>query len=268
MFGSQHVYCEVLAMSQRAIFRLVVSLTTLGLLGAVGLADPVKATPPQKNNSIYLDVRTFGGDEGITYFSAGAKTDFDGKCRLVARTTLAKHGHTTVTDGSGAVIHHGGNDFELGVEHDWTPDASFTGYVGLAYADTPAQDKKFAMTGRLDWHHSMDANSQISANVRAVGLDSNTIVGIGAGWEYETPEGGGFSAKGTDVVAGENTRSTFDGKREKRNLYETAVRYTPKGSTVTYSVGYSNTLGRTTGFGLTPSLGNTGGVFFTLSGKM
>lgn len=233
----------------------------------LGLAAAGHAQGLPRPTDFSLEIRSFGGDESQTYVSAGASGRFE-RFTVSLTGTASKRGHFTVRDGSGSVIDYGGYDIELGASTPLDIYPGSTAYAGVTYINTPEQHQRFAGVARVTISRPLSTDITGSAGASALLLDKSTIVGLTAALRYANPTGFSVYAQGTLIVAGQNTRSTWDGTLDRKHLYEAGVTYTPTGQNLTFSVGVTNTLGTTTGASLTPSLGSTAGLFVRVSGRM
>lgn len=242
-------------------FRAAALVAPLGL-AAVGFAQELP-----RPTDFRLELRSFGGDESQTYVSAGVSGRME-RFTVSLTGTAAKRGHFTVRDGSGRVLDYGGYDIELGASMPLDIYPGSTAFAGVTYINTPEQHQRFAGVARVTVTQALTTDITGSAGASTLLLDKSTIVGLTAALRYANPAGFGVYAQGTWIVAGQNTRSTWDGTLERKHLYEAGVSYTPAGQTLTFTAGVTNTLGSTTGASLTPSLGSTAGLFVRLSGRM
>jgi len=239
----------------------------LGAVVPLGLAALSCAQTLPRPTDFSLELRSFGGDESQTYVSAGVSGRFE-KYTISLTGNASKRGHFTIRDGSGSVIDYGGYDIELGASMPLDIYPGSTAYAGVTYLNTPEQHQRFAGVARVTVSRALSSELTGTAGASTLLLDKSTIVGLTAALRYANPSGFGAYASGTLIIAGQNTRSTWDGTLDRKHLYEAGVTFTPAGQNLTYTAGVTNTIGSTTGSSLTPSLGSTAGFFVRVSGKM
>jgi hypothetical protein len=221
-----------------------------------------------------LDLRVFSDKEDITYVSAAAHYGLGRGWEVAARGAFG--GRKTFAlggSGGGLGIRHGGGDVELLAKYRFpTPAAPpgpsrvlrVAGMVGVAFVDTPAQSDLVPTLG-IAAAFPAGENVTLYANPRAVFLDDNTIFGIGVGARARLTNNLAVVGDVTWVVAGDNTRSVTTGERRRRDVFGIAVRYAAPDGATSFDLGYANGTGSTTGFALTPGLGNSGALYAALT---
>lgn len=146
-------------------------------------------------------------------------------------------------------VRTGGTDLELqGVYHR----GFFYAALGIALPDTPAQDRA-AGTFTVGLRQRNETGT-LFYGVTGVTSEDVTLVGVGASLEVPVGEKFGLQAGVVFPVRGDNTRLST-GASERENLLSIGARYRHD-ERQSFFVGFSNALGRTTGFGLTPKLGS------------
>lgn len=182
-----------------------------------------------------LSARVFGGREGVTYY--GASLEREG---WFLRGVGAKKGASV--EAGKATLLHGGSDFEFGgTLPSWR---GLTPQLGVSLPDTGSRRQKGAVTARVRWESGM-----LSVEPQAV-LGRDALVGIAVGAKKSV---GGFVVSGsiTPVVTGKNGVNETTGAASRKTLWEAGI---TKGSV---TLGATNALGTTTGFGLSPAIGGT-----------
>ncbi|MGC4047696.1 MAG: hypothetical protein QM758_28215 [Armatimonas sp.] len=199
-----------------------------GLLALPGWCQGEAATP-----TLELSTRTFGGREGVTYYGASLE-----RSGWFLRGVGAKKGASV--EAGKATLLRGGSDFEFGGTlpewHGLTPQ------LGVSLPDTGSRRQKGAITARLRW-----AQGMFWVEPQAV-LGRDALVGIAIGAAKSL---GGFTLSGslTPIVNGKNGVNETTGAANRKTLWEAGI---TRGSV---TVGATNALGTTTGFGLSPSVG-------------
>jgi hypothetical protein len=223
------------------------------------------ATAAKGELSPHFDVRFMDSPESITYTSLSFRYGLASNIELGARGTMGAK-RALLLPGGGSIL-FGGSDVELYGKYGFgTMSGVRLGAMGgVSFPNTPAQNQA---TGTVGGMASIDLGRRFTAtlNPRAVFLDSNNIIGIGVGGSYHASEKVHILADWTGIVSGDNTRDTTTGARKRRDVWGAAVRYaSPSGDQqIELDLGYGNAIGTTTGFGLTPGLGDSAGFFFAL----
>jgi hypothetical protein len=201
---------------------------------AAGLLMPmvVRAQEPpmmkQEPPVVELSARTFGGREGKTYY--GVSLEF---LRGAGATKGAsvKAGRATLLSG--------GRDFEIGGYlpswHGVVPQ------VGVSMPDTAARPQGGLYTARLRYERGA-----FLVEPQAV-LGRDTLVGIALGTRKTS---GSLTLSGsiTPIVSGKNSVSANTGRPNQTMLWEVGA---TRGNV---TLGATNALGTTTGFGLSPAV--------------
>ena len=207
-----------------------------------------------------LDVRVFGGDEGLTYASLGLHYGLGSGAEAIVRGSFAGRDRFALSSGGGA-IRHGGTDVELVAKYRLPGSANIAGLVGVGLPVTPAQNDVYLTLG-LAVAARLGNGSAVYLNPRAVFIEDNPIVGIGLGARLRIGDRMSLLGDYTAVVDGDNTRDTTTGARKRHDVYGIALRVTPPNRALVFDIGYTNGTGATTGFGLTPGLGGGSGALY------
>jgi hypothetical protein len=204
-----------------------------------------------------LDFRSFIQDDKLFRTGAAVGLGFGGGWEAEIRGDFSDIG--TYDTSSGTQIRFGGNDGEALVKVKITGELSVQG--GFSYSNTPAQPGRTASVVGASYGYKLNPQLSLYANPRAVILDSNSLVGLGLGASYVCSDAVTLIGEVTPLLAGDNTLSTVDGSRQRVTLYGIALRTTKLVKGVAIDLGYTNSTGQTTGFSLTPGLGNAGAVY-------
>ncbi len=98
-------------------------------------------------------------------------------------------------------------------------------------------------------------------NPKFVALHDNSLFGISFGGSVDVGSGLSVFGDWTPLFDGDNTLSTTDGSPNRQSLYAVGVRFAKLAPGLSIDLAYTNMVGATSGFSLTPSLGKTGGLY-------
>lgn len=209
-----------------------------------------------------FDIRLFRGDENLTYANISLHFGLGEGAEGILRGSFAPHDLFALP--SSGFIAHGGSDLEIMVKQQLKGSENVAWMVGMTFNDSPAQSDGFLTLGVVAGFGSGDVT--YSFNPRAIMIQDNTLVGLGFGLETEISSGISFVGDFTALVSGDNTRSVTTGAAIQRNVYGAVLRFDAKGpGKFGLDLGYTNAVGNTTGFGMTPSLGDKGTFFVAVS---
>lgn len=232
----------------------------------VSPADPnlihldTPALPAQKQMNLRLDVRAFGGKEDTTYTGVSVQYGFGSGWAGIARGGFAPRKNYTL--GGGSFVRHGGNDVELAARYQFPQTPWIALLAGVAFPDTSAQNDPVVTLG-VSGSAELGRNVTGYLNPRAVLLKDDPLFGLGAGVQARFSPQVALIGDVTFLLAGDNTRHTSDGSRQRATVYGVAFRFTPQPrGTVSFDLGYASGTGTTTGFAMTPGLGGSSGAFF------
>lgn len=252
--------------------RYLFALAALGgsalALGQQGTLSPTggklvnldTAAVPAANTSLFrADFRGFGGDEKTGYGTAELSFGLQQGWGAIIRGSFA--GFRTF-HGPGFDIRHGGTDIEGLVRYAVPTIPNLTIAAGASIPNTPAQDSPFLTSEIIYGIPNQGVDLYIGA--KGVFRRDSTIAAVAGGFNAHLAEG--FSVVGdiTLPFTGRNTYSTSTGANQRRAIYGAALRYMPTTTTReqwSIDLGVTNGTGGTTGFSLTPALGNSVGVF-------
>ncbi len=214
-----------------------------------------------------IQARAFRGDEGITYGGASLRYGLGNGWEASLLGAFAQRTSTSLP--GGAEIRHGGSDIELRAKVSLPTrqiGTSLAAYAGVSAPSTPAQDNLHMAAG-VTASYDAGNGKRLILNPRAQLIDRNTIVGIGLG--ASVPLGSSFGLIGdfTPIVAGDNTLDTQSGDPIRRSTYGITLRFSVPSQGLDLDLGFTNALGQTTGFSLTPGLGSSGALYLAVSGR-
>jgi len=166
---------------------------------------------------------------------------------------------------SGNNIRYGGSagDFLVKYRLRGTIDTALE--LGIGYSDTPAQEQVLETVASLSAGYAVTDGVRLYVNPKLVTLLDNPLFAVGVGAVVDVAPGISLFGDWTPYVSGNNTLSTTDGSMDKDQLYAVGIRFTKLWPGLTLDLAYTNIVGETYGFSLTPSLGNTGGLYVGLA---
>ncbi len=194
------------------------------------------------------------GAEGRTYTSGTFGYGVSEGWELGVRASGAPRGDST---SGGVTIRTGGRDFEVFAKHSLKSVEGLTLSLGASFPDTPAQDQNFITAGASYTVPQGDAKHRFVVGARGAMRKDSNLWGVSAGVVAPFQSGWEAVADVTAIVQGNNSL-TSDGDRARRAIFGFGVRYRPvtaEGApSTTFTLGLSNGLGATTGFGLSSAL--------------
>src|SRR5262249_1276517 len=99
---------------------------------------------------------------------------------------------------------------------------------------------------------------------RAAFIKDNELVGLGIGAEGRLASNVWLVGEWTPMATGQNTRNTTTGALQQRDLFLAALRISSNEGRTRVDLGYTNAIGGTTGFSLTPGLGGSGAFYIAI----
>jgi hypothetical protein len=182
-----------------------------------------------------LSARAFEGREAKTYY--GVALERDGW--FLRGVGARKEGSARTGQ---ATLLHGGSDFEFGgTLPAWR---GITPQLGVSLPDTASRRQKGAITARLRWEQGM-----FSVEPQAI-LGRDALIGVAVGAK-KTLSGLVVTGSVTPILSGKNGVSNTTGAALRKTLWEAGI---TRGN---ITLGVTNALGPTTGFGLSPSVSGT-----------
>jgi len=237
-----------------------------GSAGSARLVNIESATTTLKGSvSVGADVRFFDHPEDLTYLSGELRYGLLDRLEVGIRGVAG--GQRAFLTSGGPTVFHGGHDAEFfGKYHVGSfGRVNVSALGGISFPNTPAQGSS---AGTFSGIAAMQFNDRITGylNPRAVFLSGNSIVGIGVGGSVRLSDHIHLVGDWTGIVSGDNTRSTTDGSRIRRDVWGIAFRFTHPSDTNTIDIdlGWGNATGSTTGFSLTPGLGDATAFYIAL----
>jgi hypothetical protein len=215
-----------------------------------------------------LDVRFLSHPDDIAYTSLNVRFGLTPHVEAGIRAVTGANGTRAADNGQN--IRYGGSDVEIYAKYglDRPHGVRLAVLGGVSFPSTPAQNQ---VVGTLSGIGELPLRDRVTAylNPRAVFLNSNTIVGVGVGVSIRVSDRVHIVGDWTPIASGDNTVSTSDGTRKRGDVWGVAVRFTSGAGKRHFDLdlGYSNATGSTTGFSLTPGLGNSAGFYFALRAR-
>lgn len=216
-----------------------------------GLYDSAHTGDLEQGKSRFqFQLNPYSGNESSPYYSLSYTYNWSRQFAFQLRGSAAKR---STFNG----VRTGGSDIEFRVIGG-TENYFFA--VGAALPDTPAQD---TLTGTFQagLQAKTDETSTIMLGLTGLTSDEVTLIGFGGGFESQL--GKGLTADGsvTILVRGDNTVNLGSGLTERESVYSLGLGYRVD-EQLSFRLGYGNSIGKTTGFSLTPRLGAGGGLYF------
>ena len=219
--------------------------------------------PAQNTAWARADVRVLGSNEKTTYGSLEVGAGLGSGLGLIVRGSAGKFSdfvQPTFT------IRHGGSDIEAMLKYSSPMLSGLALAGGVSLPNTPAQNNAF-FTGEALYQLPV-TGADIYLGAKGVFRQDSTIVGLAAGFSVHAGPGLDLIGDFTGIVTGNNTYSTSTGALQRRPVYGLGLRFNtfvvPK-QTITVEGGITNGIGGTTGFSLTPGLGNSVGAYLSAS---
>lgn len=218
--------------------------------------------PKQNSWSLRADARLFGSSEKTVYGGLQLDAGVGNGFAVTLRGTAANF---KSFDGTGFTIRHGGSDIEALVKYAVPQSNGLMIAAGGSLPNTPAQNKLFGVVEAAYRFPTREADFYLGGKEV---FRKEALAGIFGGVDFRVAPGFDVVGDVTVPVTGHNTYSTDTGSLARRVVYGAAVRYSPAGNSkttpFTVDVGITNGLGATTGFSLTPALGDSVGLFIAV----
>jgi hypothetical protein len=227
---------------QQYALGLMLALCSIGTRVSAQDTSPLTDTKPL---TIEGSVRGFEGREGIPY-SALTLQKGDWTLRMAG----AKKGASVETGAT--TLLHGGSDLELARTLKLS-QSNITGEIGFSFSDTAAQRKNLHLTARAQWEREISETVHVFVAPRMV-FGNTALVGLGIGARVQMDKQSDFMAQFTPLLQGRNNTAGFTGRAVKHGLWEVGVAIKQESNSLV-TLGLTNTLGPTTGFSLSPSIG-------------
>lgn len=254
---------------------LIVSAVLVGTAGTVFAQTgppPVDADIPGLTASkvlhkdgirVGLQETIFGGAEKLVHTGVSVSYGIAEGWEADLRGDFARNAYDNI--GGGTAIGYGGSDGELVVKFG-IPDTThyLSIQAGVDATNTPAQPSRVAGVVGISMAAVSISGVRLYLNPKLVALRDNTITGIGVGGVYDVSHLVKVFADWTPIVGGDNAISTASGGRQKVQLYSAGLRFDQIFEKLDLDLAITNLAGQTTGFSLTPSLGNVAGLYIGL----
>jgi len=230
-------------------------------------ADFIGLTTPfvlgKDKSQVGLQVNAFGGSDQLLRTGVSLAHGLADNWQVKIAGTFARF--DTFDLGSGQSIGYGGSAGDLLWKYRSPGTIDFAIEAGLGYSNTPAQEQKVETLASLSASYSVASGLQVYVNPKLVTLIDNPLFAVAIGANVDVAPGISLFGDWTPYVSGDNSLSTADGSRVKQQLYAFGVRFSKLAGGLAVDVAYTNIIGQTAGFSLTPSLGNTGGLYVGLA---
>jgi hypothetical protein len=216
--------------------------------------------PAQNHAELRADVRAFGGNEKTAYVDAELSLGLSAGFGLTVRGSFARFLNFNQP---GFTVRHGGSDFEALLKYAVPQSGGLMIAGGISAPNTPAQNTPF---GVAEAAYKFPINgADLYLGAKGAFRSNSTQVGAYAGLDARLSPGFDFIADFTAPFTGNNTYSTSSGNGQRRVVYGAGFRFEPlqqgNGTKFNIDLGITNGIGGTTGFSLTPALGNSIGVY-------
>ena len=225
-----------------------------------GLVTPVVLGPGRWE--LGLQLNAFGPPDKVSREGVSFRRGIGRGWEVSVAGTLAKE--SSLSQSNGADIDFGGSTGEVVFKYrlPGAIDASLEGGVG--YSHTPAQLNRPAtlLGASIDW--ALGNRARLYANPKWIILQNNSLAGLSVGATADIVTGLSVFLDGTWMVTGENAISSVDGSRQRDTLYSFGLRFPRVFTGASLDLGYTNEIGETMGFSLTPSYGDVGGLYIGL----
>lgn len=217
--------------------------------------------PGQNGWEARLSATMFGKDEDLAYGGINAIFGFGNNWGLSLSGSFAdkKTHHFTFAD-----VRTGGSDIEAQLVYSFPTIQGLTGAAGISAPSTPGQDEVF-FTARGTYKIPFQGGA---AYVGAQGAfkEDSSLVAISLGAESDASNGFSVAGEFNGIVTGNNTFDR-DGNRKRVHTYSIGVKYQKPGDAMSPSfiLAWTNMLGATTAFSMSPGLNNASGIFLGVS---
>jgi hypothetical protein len=254
---------------------LIVCVAVAGIAASLSAQTPTSAndanlpgltTPTvlgKSVGSVGVQVNAFGGTDKLirTGFSLGYGFGCGFEADLLG--TFARN--SSLDLGSVGNIGYGGSSGELLIKYRLPISFDASIEAGLDDSNTPAQPAKVATVVGVSAGFPIAQGLSGYINPKLIALQSNTLVGISLGATYKIDRTFSIFGDWTPLVSGDNTLSSSTGDRQRVSLYSAGIRINNLAPKLDLDLAVTNATGQTTGFSLTPNLGNTAGLYAGIS---
>lgn len=227
----------------------------------IGLTTPV--TLETGKYQMGLQINAFGGADCLARTGISAKYGLATNWELRLAGTFGAFDATTLPSGNS--LGFGGSDGNLELKYSLPGSIATSIEAGIGYADTPAQERRVATLLGASVGYSVLNGVRVYVNPKLVELQDNSLFGVSLGAVVDLASGISVYGVWTPLFDGTNAVSEIDGSGSRQQLYAIGVRFDKWINGVTVDFGFTNMIGQTYGFSLTPSLGNTAGGYVSLN---
>lgn len=203
----------------------------------------------------------FGNDEKLGYFGLNGLYGLGNGWAVSFNGGFAAE--KTKTFG-GLNVRTGGTDVELQAMYAPAEWKGFMVAAGVSKPSTPNQDEAFFTARGVYGYHFDGFDGYLGAS--GVFREDSTLAAITVGVESKPSHGFSVLGEFNGVVTGDNTYNS-NGQTRRVSTYGVGVRYRKPESVdmMSFLLAWTNGLGSTTGFSLTPGLNNSGALFVGVS---
>jgi hypothetical protein len=230
-------------------------------LDLTGLTTPSVLNPGRSEFGFQLNA--FGGFDKLSRSGLSYAAGFAKNWEASIAGTFGKESSVTLADRG--IIDYGGSAGELLLKYRLPTTVESSLEIGIGYSHTPAQLGRIEalLGGSVGW--SLGQRFRVYANPKLVGLEGNPLAAMGLGVVLDVTQGIQVFGDYTPILSGNNTISSADGSPQRTALYAVGIRLADFLPRLSIDLAYTNVIGETFGDSLTPSLGNTGGMYIGLS---
>jgi hypothetical protein len=204
----------------------------------------------------------FGADEDLGYFNFNGVYGLGNNWAITLNGAFADR--KTKNFASGVAIRTGGSDIEVQALYGLPTVPGLSLAAGVSMPSTPNQDEAFFTARAMYSHHFEQWDGYIGAS--GVFRNDSTLAAITVGAETKSYNGFSFLGEFNGLISGDNTFD-LNGNKRRVSTYGVGVRYQKPGDVdmTSFLLAWTNSLGSTTGFSLTPGLNNSGALFIGVS---
>ena len=227
----------------------------------IGLITPV--TLETGKYQLGLQINAFGGADSLARTGISVKYGLATNWELRLAGTFGAFDSTALPSGNS--LGFGGSDGNLVLKYRLPGCIATTIETGIGYADTPAQQRKVAALLGASVGYSVLNGVRVYANPKLVELQDNALFAVSVGAVVDVASGVSLCGVWTPLFDGTNAVSEIDGTGSRQQLYAFGIRFDKWVKGVSVDLGFTNMIGQTYGFSLTPSLGNSAGGYVSLN---
>ena len=166
---------------------------------------------------------------------------------------------------SGNVVQYGGSAGDFVIKYGFPGVVDYAIEAGVGYSSTPAQEQVVETVVGGTAGYSITSGVRVYVNPKLITLIDNPIFAVAIGASVDVAPGISLFGDWTPYVSGTNSLSTIDGSTSTDQLYAIGIRFTKLTPGLSLDLAYTNIVGQSYGFSVTPSLGDTGGLYVGLT---